>query len=148
MTITLDTKINEKSLADRESALRTISAEIEAINNLKESVALAKELNVSRSTVAMWETNSNEPDNKTIVAIANILNISTDELLDNIQIKKPVHVDEPEQGKISPEKKILLSAYDRASDDDRRVLWTLLDKYMTPNEKEYFSQSEQEYDVG
>lgn len=48
---------------------------------------LAKELNVSRSTVAMWEINSNEPDNKTIVKISNILGISTDELLENPKIK-------------------------------------------------------------
>ena len=44
---------------------------------------LALQLNVSRSTVAMWENNSNEPDNKTLVKIANILNTSVDELLDN-----------------------------------------------------------------
>ena len=44
---------------------------------------LALQLNVSRSAVAMWENNSNEPDNKTRVKIANILNTSVDELLDN-----------------------------------------------------------------
>ena len=44
---------------------------------------LALQLNVSRSAVAMWENNSNEPDNKTLVKIANILNTSVDELLDN-----------------------------------------------------------------
>ena len=53
---------------------------------------LAKELNVSRSTVAMWENNSNEPDNKTIVKIANILNISTDTLLDNSQNTQGVKI--------------------------------------------------------
>ena len=53
---------------------------------------LAKELNVSRSTVAMWENNSNEPDNKTIVKIANILNISTDTLLGNSQNTQGVKI--------------------------------------------------------
>lgn len=53
---------------------------------------LAKELNVSRSTVAMWENNSNEPDNKTIVRIANILNISTDMLLGNQKINKGIKI--------------------------------------------------------
>lgn len=55
---------------------------------------LAKILNVSRSTVAMWENGSNQPDAKTIVKIANILEISTDVLLDNqeknVRIKIPV----------------------------------------------------------
>ena len=44
---------------------------------------LAKELNVSRSTVAMWENNSNEPDINTLVKIANLFKISLDELACN-----------------------------------------------------------------
>jgi arabinose-5-phosphate isomerase len=40
MTITLENGFKTKSLTDRESALRTINAEIDAINNLKDSVAL------------------------------------------------------------------------------------------------------------
>ena len=57
---------------------------------------LAKELNVSRSTVAMWEINSNEPDNETIVKIATFLEVTTDFLLDkNEQEEKPIRQDEP-----------------------------------------------------
>ncbi len=44
---------------------------------------LAKELKVSRSTVAMWENNSNEPDNKTLIKIANYFDITVDELIGN-----------------------------------------------------------------
>ena len=40
MTITLENNQNKKILADKESAIRTITAEIEAINNLRDSVAL------------------------------------------------------------------------------------------------------------
>ena len=40
MTITMDSEINSKKLADRESALRTIDMEVETINKLKDSVAL------------------------------------------------------------------------------------------------------------
>ena len=53
---------------------------------------LANMLNVSRSTVAMWENNSNEPDNKTLVKIANILNTTTDDLLENKNVKKGIKV--------------------------------------------------------
>lgn len=116
--------------------------------NLKSTTptAVVKKLNISAGSVTGWKEGS-IPRDTTLKKIADYFEISVTELLSNNK-KKPVHVDEPEQGKISPEKKILLSAYDRASDDDRRVLWTLLDKYLTPNEKEYFSQSEQENNVG
>ena len=53
---------------------------------------LAKELNVSRSTVAMWENNSNEPDNKTLVKIANILNTTVDNLVGNEKTNKGIKI--------------------------------------------------------
>ena len=49
---------------------------------------LAKEFKVSRSTVAMWENNSNEPDNKTLIKIANYFNITVDELIGNEKAPK------------------------------------------------------------
>lgn len=42
---------------------------------------LSKLLKVSRSTVAMWETGSSQPDNVTLSKLAVILNVSTDYLL-------------------------------------------------------------------
>ena len=53
---------------------------------------LSQLLNVSRSTVAMWERGSNEPDNKTLVKIANILETSTDILLGNKNIQKGIKI--------------------------------------------------------
>lgn len=41
----------------------------------------AKAVGVSRSAVAMWETNSNEPDHETLNKIAELFDITTDELL-------------------------------------------------------------------
>ena len=60
---------------------------------------LAKEIGASRSAVAMWETNANEPDHNTLVKIANLFNVTIDELLGNeekaptpgIRIKIPVY---------------------------------------------------------
>lgn len=40
MTVTVENNLNKKSIADRESAIRTIDSEIETINSLKDSVAL------------------------------------------------------------------------------------------------------------
>ena len=42
---------------------------------------LAKIVGVSRSAVAMWETNSNEPDHETLNKIAELFGVTTDELL-------------------------------------------------------------------
>ena len=113
---------------------------------------IAKVINVGRSTYVKYENGDSEPNLKILIELATFFNVSTDYLLEKTnnrnEKEKPVHVDEPKQGSLSPDQKILLSAYSKATDDDRRVLWTLLDKYMTPNEKEYFSQSEQEDNVG
>lgn len=42
---------------------------------------LSKKLNVSRSTVAMWEAGRNQPDNDTLVKLAELLDCSVDYLL-------------------------------------------------------------------
>ena len=44
---------------------------------------LADALSVSKSTIAMWETNKRIPDATTLLKIANYFNISVDELLGN-----------------------------------------------------------------
>ena len=44
---------------------------------------LADTLSVSKSTIAMWETNKRIPDATTLLKIANYFNISVDELLGN-----------------------------------------------------------------
>ena len=43
--------------------------------------ALAKALHVSRSTIAMWENGTNEPDIEQILALARFFSVSTDYLL-------------------------------------------------------------------
>lgn len=45
---------------------------------------LADLLKVSRSTVAMWESGGSEPDNKSMLKIAEIFNVSLDRLLGRI----------------------------------------------------------------
>lgn len=42
---------------------------------------LANALNVSRSCISMWETGESQPDTKTLVMIADILEVTTDYLL-------------------------------------------------------------------
>ena len=42
---------------------------------------LGKELNVNRSTIAMWETGQSYPRAEKLIALSRILNCTTDELL-------------------------------------------------------------------
>lgn len=49
---------------------------------------LADGLNVSRSTVAMWETQGTETDNPTLVKIAKYFDVSVDYLLGNEEPKE------------------------------------------------------------
>ena len=42
---------------------------------------LSKRIGVSRSTVAMWETGNSQPDNNTLTALANLLDVTVDYLL-------------------------------------------------------------------
>ena len=44
---------------------------------------LANKLNISPSTVGMYETAKRQPDNEMVTKIANFFNVSTDYLLDN-----------------------------------------------------------------
>lgn len=44
---------------------------------------IASKVNVSTSTVGMWEQGRNQPDNETIKKLANIFGVTTDYLLDN-----------------------------------------------------------------
>ena len=44
---------------------------------------LATHIGVSTGAIGLWETNKREPDNSTIVKIANIFSVSTDYILGN-----------------------------------------------------------------
>ena len=44
---------------------------------------IAKKINVSASTIGMWEQGRNQPDNDSLIKLANMFNVSTDYLLDN-----------------------------------------------------------------
>jgi transcriptional regulator with XRE-family HTH domain len=48
---------------------------------------LAKKMGLAKSTIAHYESGRREPDTKTIIKIANLFNISTDNILDNVRFK-------------------------------------------------------------
>ncbi len=54
--------------------------------------ALASHLSAAKSTISQYENNINEPDNATLIKIANIFQVSTDYLLGRDVNKIPVEV--------------------------------------------------------
>lgn len=66
------------------------------------------------------------PNIETTVEIAEILGVSLNEL---------VGIDPPAKERPSPDVSVLVSCYSKASPDDRKVLWSLLDRYMTPEQR-------------
>ncbi len=65
------------------------------LKELRQSLGLtqnkiAEQLNISRSTIAMYETGASEPDNETLTKLADIFNVTIDYLLgrDDLQQSK------------------------------------------------------------
>lgn len=91
---------------------------------------LADRANTTEATISRYIKEVNSPAILVILAdIAKALNVSSDYLLGITNI--PTTKDS-----VTPEEKILLSCFSNMSDSDRYVLWALLDKYMTAQQKQ------------
>ena len=105
---------------------------------------LAEKANTTEATISRYIKEVNSPAVLVILSdIARALNVSSDYLLGitNIPFSKD---------SISPEEKILLSCFSNMNDSDRHVLWALLDKYMTAQQKQSLQDAEKknQADVG
>ena len=79
---------------------------------------IANMLGVSRTTVTMWEAGASQPDNETLLQIADILGTSVDELLGST--KKALT---PKEVNALPEAQALREVMETLSPEDRqRVL--------------------------
>lgn len=85
---------------------------------------LAKVLNVSVSTVSMWEVGSNQPSGDDIKKIANLFNVSTDYLLDNEDNKTVVKNNE-----------VLQEVADKINDPLNRALYKKVGELKTEEDK-------------
>lgn len=85
---------------------------------------LAKRLNVSVSTVSMWEVGSNQPSGDDIKKIANLFNVSTDYLLDNEDSKTVIKNDE-----------VLKEVADKVNDPLNRALYKKVGELKTEEDK-------------
>lgn len=88
--------------------------------------ALSEKLETTEVTVSRYVSGCRTPNIETTVEIAEILGVSLNEL---------VGIDPPAKERPSPDVSVLVSCYSKASPDDRKVLWSLLDRYMTPEQR-------------
>lgn len=88
--------------------------------------ALAEKLSTTEVTVSRYVSGNRTPNIETTVEIADILNVSINDL---------VGIDPPAKERPSPDVAVLTSCYSKASTADRRVIWSLLDRYMTPEQR-------------
>ena len=95
---------------------------------------LAERAHTTPATISRYATAAHEPIILDILSeIATALNVSADYLIGLTNISES-------KGKLTPEEEILISCYAKINKDDRHVLWALLQKYMTANEKDCLGQ--------
>ena len=103
---------------------------------------LAEQTGITESTISRYITKERLPAAFDVVAsVSKALNVSTDYLL-GVTDNPYTHED------INTEELTLMLAYSRASEDDRVVLWALLNKYLTPAEKDDLKRSESNEKIG
>lgn len=91
---------------------------------------LANKLNLSTSTVGMYEQGRRQPDNSTLTKISEIFDVSVDYLLGNTEVKK---FEEPYEDELE---KILFSKAKELSDDDKRAVINIINAIKKDIDKE------------
>ena len=94
---------------------------------------LARQIHATPATVSRYLTSDRVPRGENVAAVASALNVSADSLLGLIEDECTLKRDR--RSGLDVEVSLLASCYRKASSSDQRVIWTLLDKYMTPEEK-------------
>lgn len=92
---------------------------------------IAEELGVTETTISRYVTTGPKgrtPNVESLVALAQVLNVSLDTL---------VGVEPPATARQAPDVKILVSAYEKASLEQREAIWSMMTAFMllTPEQK-------------
>lgn len=87
---------------------------------------LAEHLETTPTTVSRYLSGNRAPDLSVMVEIASFFNVSLDDL---------VGIEPPNKPRRAPDEVILESCYNSMTDADRNVLWALLDRYMSPEQR-------------
>lgn len=94
---------------------------------------LARQIHATPATVSRYLTSDRVPRGENVASVSSALNVSADYLLGLIDDECTLKRDR--RSGLDVEVSLLVSCYRKASSSDQRVIWTLLDKYMTPEER-------------
>ena len=84
---------------------------------------LADAINVSRSTIAMWETKASQPDNDSLIKLSKYLCVSIDMLLDNTDTA----IEPIDTFPTTPDERILIEKLRKLDLDKLAAIKVLLD---------------------
>ncbi len=103
--------------------------------------AVAERINTTETTISRYVSGDRTPNIETAVELASVLGVTLDVL---------VGADLPAASRTPPDVNILVACYEKASIADRQGLWSLLDRYMTPEQRVIITsmQREEKADVG
>ena len=103
--------------------------------------AVAERINTTETTISRYVSGDRTPNIETAVELASVLGVTLDVL---------VGADLPAASRTPPDVNILVACYEKAAIADRQVLWSLLDRYMTPEQRVIITsmQREEKADVG
>lgn len=87
---------------------------------------IADRLDTTEATVSRYVSGVRTPNIETAVELASLLGVSMDTLCG---------IDPPAVERQPPEVSILINCYKHASEEDRRVIWSFLNRYMTVEQK-------------
>lgn len=90
---------------------------------------LAEAANTTEATISRYINGIHQPNISLVMSIAKALNVSVDYLLGITAIPSR-NLDK------TPELKLLIRCYSKASDRDKNLLWNILEDYMTEDEKD------------
>jgi transcriptional regulator with XRE-family HTH domain len=90
---------------------------------------LAEKALTTEATISRYLSGKNQPEIEIVTKIARVLNVSMDYLCDLCDSPTP-------KESLGAEAIMLLRCYDRADAHDKKILWTILERYMTAHEKE------------
>jgi transcriptional regulator with XRE-family HTH domain len=102
---------------------------------------IADRLDTTEATISRYVSGDRTPNIETAVELATLLGVSMDTLCG---------VEPPAVERQPPEINILINCYLHASDEDRRVIWSFLNRYMSVEQKTVIAlvMSEEKESVG
>lgn len=98
---------------------------------------LAEQAQTTEATISRYMQGIHKPNLDIVARIAKALNVSIDYIMDLSLSPTPYR--EPEKDIV-----ILANAYRRADDDHKNIVWSVLDRYLTPEEKTFVLQQRQD----